>query len=77
MSDERIAAILASEEGPRLEFKRVGINARKLETVVAMANTSGGLLVLGVEDPQRAQGTDRLYGVEENPESLEEIARAV
>ena len=77
MSDDRIAEILSLPEGPRLEFKRVGNNARKLETVVALANTSGGLLVLGVEDPQRAHGGDRLYGVEENPESVDDLRRQI
>lgn len=31
----------------------------------------GGFLVLGLEDFKKAQGDDRLFGVQENPEAVE------
>jgi len=74
--EELITELLDLPEGSRVEFKRVGPkNDRKLETIVALANTDGGLLILGVEDPKRASGRDRLFGVEENPESVDELRR--
>jgi ATP-dependent DNA helicase RecG len=48
---------------------------KALETIVAFANTEGGNLVLGIEDVQKAQGADRLYGIAENPEAVNELQR--
>ena len=62
-------------EGPALEVKRVGDNRRKLETIVAMANSEGGLLILGVEDPKKTSGRHRVFGIEENLESVDELQR--
>jgi predicted HTH transcriptional regulator len=55
------------------EFKRLGRDFRVskiIESIVAMANTDGGIIVLGVDDPQKtkAKGLDRVFGIEENPE---------
>jgi ATP-dependent DNA helicase RecG len=55
------------EEGLQLDFKRVGKNDSALETVCAFANTEGGVLVLGVEDPRKATGRDRAFGVRRTP----------
>ena len=76
----RIAAMLAARESHTLEFKRMGENkvVRKLlETACAFANTEGGILCLGVADEKQEQGAARLYGVEENPEALDELIRKV
>lgn len=75
LDDELIDTLLEFEEGPGFEVKRVGDNRRKLETIVAMANSEGGLLVLGIEDPKKASGRDRVYGIEENTESVDELQR--
>ena len=64
-------------EGPQLDFKRVGRNETALETVCAFANTEGGVLVLGVEDPKKAAGRDRVYGVQENPEAVDDLRRLI
>lgn len=73
--EEFLETLLGFEEGPQMEFKRLGKLERPLETIVAFANTEGGFLVLGLEDPKKASGHDRLYGIEENPEALDELRR--
>lgn len=73
-----------STETRTLEFKRLGsrnetVN-RTLESIVAMANTDGGLIVLGVDDPERTKhkGLDnRVFGIEENLELYDELAKTV
>ncbi len=56
-----------------VEFKRLGSNKndaldRTLESIVAMANTDGGNLILGIDDPEKSKlkGFDRIFGIEEN-----------
>jgi ATP-dependent DNA helicase RecG len=49
--------------------------ARALETVCAFANTEGGILVLGLEDPDKASSEMRIYGMSENTEALTELRR--
>ncbi|MDR2849983.1 MAG: putative DNA binding domain-containing protein [Verrucomicrobiota bacterium] len=70
-------ALLDSSETQTLETKRVSgkMVGRALETVCAFANTRGGSLFLGVEDAGKAAGVQRLYGVEENPEAVDELVR--
>jgi ATP-dependent DNA helicase RecG len=48
---------------------------KALETVCAFANTRGGMLVLGVEDFAKAKGMERLFGIGENPEAVDELLR--
>ena len=48
---------------------------KALETVCAFANTDGGVLALGIEDPAKAEGVQRVYGVQENPEAIDELQR--
>jgi ATP-dependent DNA helicase RecG len=64
-------------ETRRLEFKRVSgkMVGKALETICAFANTDGGLLVLGLADLKDFQGSDRIFGVEENPEAVDELQR--
>lgn len=77
IDDEFIDTLLATPESRFFEVKRVkGQRLNKaLETLVAFANTEGGYLVLGVEDEGKAKGRDRLYGVEENLEAVDELRR--
>jgi ATP-dependent DNA helicase RecG len=58
------------EETQSIEFKRLAgdkIVAKITETVVAMANTDGGVIILGVDDPEKTKlkGLDRIFGIEE------------
>ncbi|HEX7638900.1 MAG TPA: ATP-binding protein [Burkholderiaceae bacterium] len=59
------------------EFKRVSgkMVGKALETVCALANTDGGVLVLGVADLKDFKGPARLFGVEENTEAVDELLR--
>lgn len=74
-----ITKMLALPESRTLDFKRVAgkMVGKALETVCAFANTDGGALALGVEDPNKSSGTARFYGVQENPEAVDELQRKV
>ncbi len=78
---EQILAI--PNESRTLEFKRLGTRNetidKTLQTIVAMANTDGGIIVLGIDDPQKTtkKGLDRIYGIEENPELYDELGNVV
>lgn len=73
-----------SSETRTIEFKRLGESRnegvdRVLQSIVAMANTEGGMIVLGVDDPEktRLKGVDRIFGIEENLEYYDEIGRSI
>jgi len=59
------------------EFKRVSgkMVGKALETVCALANTDGGVLVLGVADLKEFKGPARLFGMAENAEAVDELLR--
>ncbi len=68
------------EETETLEFKRLDgpkVVAKILETIVAMANTNGGRIVIGIDDPEKTNlsGLDRVFGLEENKDLYDEINR--
>jgi len=77
--EERIREILdIPEETQTIEFKRLSgdkIVSKIIQTVVAMANTDGGVVVLGVEDPEKTKlkGVNRIFGIEENKELYDEL----
>ncbi len=75
----RIAAMLAAHESRTLDFKRVSgkMVGKVLETICAFANTDGGVLALGVADEKQERGAARLFGIQENPEALDELQRKV
>ena len=67
-------------ENQTLEFKLLEGShtvAKVAQTAVAMANTSGGLIVLGIDDPEKTKldGHDRIKGVDDKLELLDEIVR--
>lgn len=72
-----IKVLLRMPETQRFECKRVSgkMVGKALETICAMANTEGGTLLLGIEDLAKAKGSDRLYGISENPEAIDELQR--
>lgn len=68
------------EETQSIEFKRLDgpkVVAKTLKTIVAMANTDGGTLIIGIDDPEKTKlsGMERIYGIEENKELYDEIVR--
>ena len=69
--------ISVAPESQQLECKRVSgkMVGKALETICAMANTQGGWLLLGIEDPAKEKGKARLYGIGENPEAVDELIR--
>ncbi len=85
MSKEDLISNILSipSESRTLEFKRLGSRNegidRTLQSIVAMANTDGGVIIFGIEDPQKItqKGLDRVFGIEENLEFFDEIGRAV
>lgn len=76
---ESVARLLALPESVVFETKRVSgkMVHKALETIVAFANTEGGSLALGIEDAQKADGIERLFGITENPEAVSELQRKV
>lgn len=74
-----LTLILALPESRHLEFKRVSgrmVN-KALETICAFANSDGGNLVLGIADLKEFKGDARIFGIEENPEAVDELQRLV
>ena len=69
-------------ESQTIEFKRLSedkVVSKIIETVVAMTNTDGGVIIVGIDDPEKTKlkGLDRIYGVEENIEVFDAIGREV
>jgi ATP-dependent DNA helicase RecG len=67
-----------TEETQIIEFKRLSgdkVVSKIIQTIVAMANTDGGAIIFGVEDPEKTKlkGVDRVFGIEESKEIYDEI----
>ena len=76
--DALVDQILDLPESIKFEIKRVRDKlSRALETIVAFANTEGGFLILGMEDPNKAKGRDRVYGIQENAGAVDELRALV
>lgn len=57
---EILQLFLDTQEWQTFECKRAAVQPRKLlETVVAFANSDGGFLVIGLEDPRKSQTVDK------------------
>jgi ATP-dependent DNA helicase RecG len=74
---ELVEAWLKLPETRTREFKRVSgkMVGKALESLCAFANGEGGMLVLGLGDAKEFKGQQRLFGIEENPEALDELRR--
>lgn len=78
-SEVLLTQVFARSESRFLEFKRVSSKMvnKALETICAFANSEGGNLVLGIADLKEFQGNVRLFGVEENPEAVDDLQRLI
>lgn len=75
---ELVKLFLATDEWQKFECKRAAIQpAKLLETVVALANADGGFIVIGLEDPKKAEGEKRFIGVSENADNVSEFLKLV
>lgn len=79
MDDKGIVKIfLDTQEWQTFECKRAAIKpADLLETVVAFTNTEGGFIVIGLEDPNKAEGEKRFIGISENADNVSEILKLI
>ncbi len=83
IDNDLLADILSiPSESQTIEFKRlVGdkVVLKTIETIVAMANTDGGVIVLGIDDPEKTKlkGMDRIYGIDENIEVYDALGREI
>ena len=67
-NDALVDKALLEEESYTFDCKRFKDKLTKvLETVVAFANRDGGVIALGLEDPDKGQGRDRVYGIKRIP----------
>jgi ATP-dependent DNA helicase RecG len=74
--DALIGKALAEEEFYTFDCKRIRKDlTRILETVIAFANSDGGTIALGLEDPDKADGRDRVFGIQENLMNWDELTR--
>ena len=75
MTDQEILQLfLDTQEWQTFECKRAAVQPRKLlETAVAFANTDGGFIVIGLEDPSKAMSANRLIGISENTDNVSEF----
>lgn len=81
--EELIKSILiVPTETQTIELKRLsgdGIVKKIIETIVAMTNIDGGVIVLGVSDPEETslKDFDRIFGIEENLNNFDAIGREI
>ncbi len=73
-TDDVLQFLITAREWQTFECKRAAVEPSKiLESMVALANSEGGLLVVGLEDPDKADGKKRLIGVSEGPDKVSEL----
>ena len=80
MSDEKlIQLLLDNREWQSFECKRAAAKPHKLlEIAVALANTDGGILVIGLEDPDKIkEDNNRLIGINEGLDNVSEFLKLI
>jgi len=71
-------------ESRTIEFKRLGdsesrVVKKTLQSIVGMCNTDGGLIIFGIDDPEKGGKTPdkRIFGIEEGLERYDEIGKEI
>lgn len=76
MDTELIDILLEKNEWQTFDCKRALIKPSKLlETIAAFANSDGGMVVLGLEDPEKEVGRKRLFGISEGLDNISETLK--
>ncbi|HZK82288.1 MAG TPA: RNA-binding domain-containing protein, partial [Humisphaera sp.] len=75
--DAYVDQVLLRSESMTFDCKRTGKIDKLLETVIAFANTEGGTIAIGVEDPDKAVGRERVFGTQLHPNNWDEIQRSL
>ncbi len=76
--DGVIDQLINTDESYNFENKRIiGKLASTLESIVAFANSDGGIIIIGLEDAKKAHGRDRIYGLQEKLENWDELRRLI
>lgn len=76
--NKKIDYLLSLPESQVFDCKRALIKPSKIiETVCAFANTDGGIIALGMEDPKKAPKTERLLGIGEGADNVSDILNAL
>lgn len=62
-------------ESQSIEFKRLAeekVVSKIIETVTAMANAEGGVVILGIDDPEKTKlkGMERIFGIDEKTDRI-------
>jgi ATP-dependent DNA helicase RecG len=79
MTDKEIVKIfMDTQEWQTFECKRAAIRpADLLETVISFANSDGGYIVIGMDDPVKAAAEKRLIGISENADNVSDILKLI
>jgi len=70
-------------ESQTLEFKTLSHIKNEVErcvqSIVSMANTEGGLLVIGIEDPEKSKnkGLERIVGIDDDIDNFDAVGREI
>lgn len=79
MNDQNLIDIfLDAREWQTFDCKRAAIKPPKiLETICAFANSDGGTILIGLEDPEKASRDKRLIGIAEAEDNVSEIINSI
>ncbi len=78
IDDTQVDELLDRAESFSFDCKRISKHLNSiLETMVSFANSNGGLIAVGLEDPDKAVGRDRVFGLQESLENWDELQRLV
>src|SRR3989344_1206381 len=73
-----IELLLEAREWDTFECKRAACKPNRLmECINAFANTEGGTIVIGLEDPDKANDIQRLLGISENPDNVSDTLKLI